>query len=95
MIDPPINTENQKLLVGHSIGKARASYKKPSDERLLEEYTKAIPFFTIDPSNLPQTKTDPLAEQQKDDRITALEKQLQAQGEMLKKLYVQGVLKSV
>ncbi len=41
-----VDTEVAKILSGHSIG-VRDKYVKYSDEHLLEEYKKAIPYLTI------------------------------------------------
>jgi hypothetical protein len=45
-----VDTEIAKLLTGHSIG-VRSRYLNYSDDDLLQEYTKAIPFLTISNEN--------------------------------------------
>lgn len=57
MIKAKINPEIRELLLGHKIGLAGAYYK-PTEEDLYQEYQKAIPFSTIDQTNILQEKVE-------------------------------------
>jgi hypothetical protein len=48
-IDAGLNHEIRELLVDHATG-LDASYFRPSEKQVLEEYLKAEPYLTIDPS---------------------------------------------
>lgn len=47
---------NVEILMGHSLG-VSDSYYKVTEEQLLEDYLKAVPALTVDPSQ-PEAKTD-------------------------------------
>ena len=48
-VEAGLNHEIRELLVDHAIG-LDASYFRPSEKQVLEEYLKAEPYLTIDPS---------------------------------------------
>jgi integrase len=48
-IDAGLNHEIRELLVDHATG-LDASYFRPSEKQVLEEYLKAEPYLTVDPS---------------------------------------------
>ena len=48
-IEAELNHEIRELLVDHATG-LDASYFRPSEKQVLEEYLKAEPYLTIDPS---------------------------------------------
>lgn len=48
-IEAGLNHEIRELLVDHATG-LDASYFRPSEKQVLEEYLKAEPYLTIDPS---------------------------------------------
>jgi hypothetical protein len=48
-IEADLNHEIRELLVDHATG-LDASYFRPSEKQVLEEYLKAEPYLTIDPS---------------------------------------------
>jgi hypothetical protein len=48
-IDAGLNHEIREILVDHATG-LDASYFRPSDKRVLEEYLKAEPYLTVDSS---------------------------------------------
>ncbi len=50
LINAEVNPEIREMLLGHSIGLAGAYYK-PTEEKMLAEYEKAIDNLTIDPAN--------------------------------------------
>ena len=50
LINAEVNPEIREMLLGHSIGLAGAYYK-PTEEKMLAEYEKAIDLLTIDPAN--------------------------------------------
>ena len=59
----PINVE---ITMGHDIG-ISASYYKPTEREVLEDYLKAIPLLTINGENLVlQKQIQELAEKTKD-----------------------------
>ena len=49
LIDAEVNPEIREMLLGHSIGLAGAYYK-PTEEKMLNEYMKAVDNLTIDPT---------------------------------------------
>jgi integrase len=83
-----IPTEVQKLLVGHTLGKARDEYVKPSDQELLSDYLKAVPFLTIDPSLTLQAENTELKKAKSE--IESLKEQVDAmreiQSDLIKRL---------
>jgi integrase len=85
-----VDTEVAKILSGHSIG-VRDKYVKYTDEHLLEEYKKAIPYLTISRELEFKAKSEKLEArneqivnmvdsrlQQKDEQIENLQRQIKS-----------------
>jgi hypothetical protein len=101
-----VDTEVAKLLTGHSIG-VRSRYLNYTDEDLLQEYSKAIDYLTINEENRLRKKVEVLKAkrdeiemlkgqvQQKDDRLSVIEKQMQSLVSTLSKLTEQGQVNAV
>jgi integrase len=59
LVNARINPEIREMLLGHKIGLASAYYK-PSEEDILQEYSKGIDSLTIDPANRLRKKVEKL-----------------------------------
>ena len=73
-IEAGLNHEIRELLIDHATG-LDASYFRPSEKQVLEEYLKAEPFLTIDPS-IRLAQENQILQMDKDrmeDRLTRLE----------------------
>ena len=58
-IEAGLNHEIRELIVDHATG-LDSSYFRPSEKQVLEEYMKAEPYLTIDPSMRLQERVDTL-----------------------------------
>jgi predicted nucleic acid-binding Zn-ribbon protein len=100
----------KKLLMGHSVQLDEVYYDKTSSKsqtKLLEEYSKAIDYLTINEENRLRKKVEVLKAkrdeiemlkgqvQQKDDRLSVIEKQMQSLVSTLSKLTEQGQVNAV
>lgn len=59
LVNSKVNPEIREMLLGHSIGLAKAYYK-PTEGEMLAEYEKAIDALTIDPANRLRKKVEKL-----------------------------------
>jgi integrase len=80
LIDSEVNPEIREMLLGHSIGLAGAYYK-PTEDKMLQEYEKAIDLLTIDPANRLRKKVHKLEVERSQfdllaSKIQAIEKDL-------------------
>ena len=58
MVDADAKTELTWLLEGHSLKANDNSYVKPSEQKLYQEYEKALDNLTIDPNQRLQKKVE-------------------------------------
>jgi integrase len=86
-----VNTEIAKILTGHSIG-VRSKYLDYSEDDLLEEYKKAIPFLTISKEEEFKAKTERL-EAKNEQIVSMVDTRLQEKDAQLVKL--QNQIKSM
>jgi integrase len=71
-----VKDTHRRYLSGHAQVGEDDHYVLPSDEDLLMEYVKAIPFLEIDPKTRLQNKVEEL-ESAKDERIAILEQEIE------------------
>ena len=93
LMNADVNIRFKELLMGHSVQLDEVYYDKNSEKsqaKLLEEYSKAIEYLTINEENRLRKKVEVLKAkrdeiemlkgqaQQKDDRLSVVEKQMQS-----------------
>jgi integrase len=81
LIEADIKTEYRWLLEGHDLKGNDRYYVRITEQKLYEEYQKAIPFLTVDPTQKLQKKVDELSHRNDRleralDKIDRLEKEL-------------------
>ncbi|MGB6671339.1 MAG: site-specific integrase [Candidatus Nitrosopolaris sp.] len=110
LMNADVHPSFKKLLMGHSVQLDEVYYDKNSPKshnKLLEEYSKAIECLTINEENRLRKKVEVLKAkrdeiemlkgqvQQKDDRLSLIEKQMQSLVSTLSKLTEQGQVNTV
>ncbi|MDQ6862334.1 MAG: tyrosine-type recombinase/integrase [Thermoproteota archaeon] len=110
LMNADVNLSFKELLMGHSVKLDDVYYDKNSGKsqtKLLEEYSKAIEYLTINEENRLRKKVEVLKAkrdeieilkgqvQQKDDRLSVIEKQMQSLVSTLSKLTEQGQVNTV
>ena len=87
LVHANVNHLVKELLMGHSVGLDN-SYYRPSEEKMLGEYTKAVDALTIDPSNRLKRKVKVLEERQNEIELMKLkhEKEMEAMDQKLNKI---------
>jgi integrase len=110
LMNADVHPSFKKLLMGHSVQLDEVYYDKQSEKsqaKLLEEYSKAIDYLTINEENRLRKKVEVLKAkrdeiemlkgqvQQKDDRLSVIEKQMQSLVSTLSKLTEQGQVNTV
>lgn len=68
-----VDPELRELFIGHSQKKLEHVYTRMTEDQIFEEYSKAIPFLTIDPANKLQNQVQELTEKQDDLTLLKLE----------------------
>ncbi len=66
-----MRSTNIELLMGHSIG-ISDSYFRPTQDELLEDYLKAVPFLTIGEEKILQLQVDELRERKQEENYSIL-----------------------
>ena len=110
LMNADVNIRFKELLMGHTIKLDDVYYDKNNEKsqaKLLEEYSKAIDYLTINEENRLRRKVEVLKAkrdeiemlkgqvQQKDDRLSVIETQMQSLVSTLSKLTEQGQVNAV